>query len=214
MTRIDLSVLELLCSRICHDLAGTASAINAGAELLAEGDDAQTLELLARSGRAMAARLRMFRLAFGRGGKTSPFDDHRRALEAVLTRGGKVALSWHISGAVPDPGLSRLMAILLILIGDALPLGGDITVEVDTQRRYCAIAASGSRIALDAASEAVLSGRDGETLDSRSVLAAVARAMSERLGVCLELTRSGEKILRIAAIGGRCGLDLRTDAAY
>lgn len=67
----DLVLVAQLCSKLCHDLAGTIGAIANGAELLADEDDAdireQALGLLAQSAEQAARRLKFYRIAFGAG---------------------------------------------------------------------------------------------------------------------------------------------------
>ncbi len=68
---IDIRVLELLCSRICHDLISPVTAINNGMELL-DDDPGDMLEdirdLLMNSASEGAGKLQYFRLAYGLGG--------------------------------------------------------------------------------------------------------------------------------------------------
>ena len=63
---IDIRVLELLCSRICHDLIRPVTAINNGMELL-EDDPGDMLDdirdLLMNSASEGAGKLQYFRLA-------------------------------------------------------------------------------------------------------------------------------------------------------
>ena len=63
---LELTLIELISSRICHDLVGPVGAVNAGAELMGEdgvGDD-EALALMRKSGLEAARRLQLFRLAF------------------------------------------------------------------------------------------------------------------------------------------------------
>jgi histidine phosphotransferase ChpT len=68
---IDLRVLELLCSRICHDLISLVTAINNGMELLDDdpGDMLNhTRDLLMNRAPEGSGKLKYFRLAYGLGG--------------------------------------------------------------------------------------------------------------------------------------------------
>src|SRR3546814_20842043 len=70
-TQIDLRILELVCSRLCHDLVGPVGAVNNGIELLEEFDPSMAddvLPLLRNSARQAWRRLDCFRLAFGAAG--------------------------------------------------------------------------------------------------------------------------------------------------
>ena len=68
------SVIELLASRICHDLVSPVGAINNGVEFMEEtGDDAEqraeALNLIAHSASQASAKLMAFRIAYGSGGR-------------------------------------------------------------------------------------------------------------------------------------------------
>lgn len=55
---LELTLIELISSRICHDLVGPVGAVNAGAELMGEdgvGDD-EALALMRKSGLEAARR--------------------------------------------------------------------------------------------------------------------------------------------------------------
>ncbi|HJN25085.1 MAG TPA: hypothetical protein QGG18_05240, partial [Rhodospirillales bacterium] len=65
---VDIKVVKLLSSRLCHDLAGPAGAVHNGMELVDEmgvdeGGDA--LKMVFTSVEQLSARLGFFRMAFG-----------------------------------------------------------------------------------------------------------------------------------------------------
>ena len=65
--KIDIKVAQLLCSRLCHDLVGVSSAINAGLDLLS-GDpetEGNFFDLVNDSAIQVSNRLSFFRVAFG-----------------------------------------------------------------------------------------------------------------------------------------------------
>ena len=67
-----LDLVALICSRLCHDLAGSIGAVNNGVELLAEETDPgmreEAIGLIAQSANDAARRLAFFRLALGASG--------------------------------------------------------------------------------------------------------------------------------------------------
>lgn len=70
--QLDLRVMDLLASKIYHDLISPVSAINNGVELIEDDigqsvmDDA--LKLIADSAAQSSRRLKLFRIAYGRAG--------------------------------------------------------------------------------------------------------------------------------------------------
>ena len=70
---ISARVVELLCSRLCHDLISPVGAVKSGLELLAEFDDdpgGETMALINNSAESASRKLRFFRVAFGVAGTT------------------------------------------------------------------------------------------------------------------------------------------------
>ena len=72
-TQVELSILELVCSRLCHDMVGPVGAAANGIELLRElgngqGDD--IIDMTDASARTAWRRLEFFRVAFGYGRRT------------------------------------------------------------------------------------------------------------------------------------------------
>lgn len=132
---LDVRVLELLVSRLCHDMVSPIGAVNNGIELMEEmgeemGD--QATELIAHSGRQAAARLQCFRLAYGAAGTQAALDlEELRAVAAGWLAGGKVTIDWRLAPAdapSPRPGLGKLLLNAVILAGETLSYGGTITV--------------------------------------------------------------------------------------
>lgn len=126
----DLVLVAQLCSKLCHDLAGTIGAIANGAELLADEDDAdireQALGLLAQSAEQAARRLKFYRIAFGAGGSLGDridLGDYKDAVEGQFG-GGRVKLDWSsITGPLAKPS-AKLLANLLLVAVSGMPRGG------------------------------------------------------------------------------------------
>src|SRR5580704_12281150 len=96
--QVDIRVLELLSSKICHDLVSPVSAINNGVELIEDIGGSvvdEAMKLIGDSAGQASRRLRLFRVAYGRAGSDEnlPTKDVRQvAVQYVL--GGKVNLTW------------------------------------------------------------------------------------------------------------------------
>jgi histidine phosphotransferase ChpT len=128
---------ELLCARLCHDLAGAVGAVSAGAELLAEEGPAspmaaEAVSLLADSAASMTARLKFLRLALGSSSASAPSEARPLAL-AYLEKGypqGDWRLDWPADqGAPASPDQAKLLLNLICLAQDCLPRGGVISVR-------------------------------------------------------------------------------------
>lgn len=137
---------QLLCSRLCHDLIGPASAINTGEELLAEVDDSVAQEahhLIAGSARQLAARLSYYRLVFGSGGTGTGRDlvtvSEACAAASELFADSRVVLDWYGAqeeserSALLTLDVARVLLCMVMIGGEALPRGGLLKVRVSTE---------------------------------------------------------------------------------
>ncbi len=153
--QIDLRVLELLSSKVCHDLVSPVSAINNGVELIEDIggsviDDA--IQLIAASGANAARRLRLFRIAYGRAGSEENISvkDVRNVIEQYLSV-GKVSITW--DDAAMDEAFTGHRGALKTLINtvalaeEMLPYGGTLTLRPleadDSLRAGCILELSG-----------------------------------------------------------------------
>ena len=105
--RFDLLLAQLVCSRLCHDLAGLTGAIANGADLVAEsssGTDAEALALIGQSARQANARIAFFRVAFGANAPAQTLADVVALSEGMLA-GGQVRL------APPSGAAARFMSM-------------------------------------------------------------------------------------------------------
>jgi histidine phosphotransferase ChpT len=188
---VDLSVLELLCSKLCHDLVGPVGAVNNGMELL-EDEDAQDMAreavaLAGRSAQQAATVLQFYRLAYGAaGGRSVEFSDARKHADALLAH-SKIDVDW--PALLPDGGLplgvTKLLLNMLALAEEALARGGRIEVvmreaedalEVETSAR-------GTEARLrEETLQALAPDFDVDELTPRSVQAYFTALVARRLG--------------------------------
>jgi len=153
-TQLDPFV-ELICSKICHDLINPLGAINNGMEFLAEGGAdslKDAISLIESSSRQATARLGLYRLAFGAwGGAESgnSFGIVRKTINEYFEH-GKLTLTWN--DPIPDefdlcdktPG--KLLVNMLLLAVDCAPRGGRIAIDFTPKR--IAVDVSGDRCAI------------------------------------------------------------------
>lgn len=134
---LETGLAEMLCSRLCHDLVSPIGAIANGAELLEEDGPAggldpdmggEALRLIADSATQAAARLRLFRLAYGAAGNvTALAESELRAVLAGWFHGGRVRVDWPAGLGLPErPGLPKLLLNAALLAEECLPLGGAV----------------------------------------------------------------------------------------
>ncbi len=132
------AVLEMLASRICHDIISPVGAINNGIELMQElGPDGvdDGLELIAYSANQSTAKLAAFRLAYGAGGNDPHIkpEDVQKIFGELIRAEGKISQTWDPYGNLgPDPlplGYCKMLMCSLMLAMECLPKGGYISVR-------------------------------------------------------------------------------------
>ncbi len=140
--KIDATVLELMASRICHDLISPVGAVNNGVEFLQEdmdsGDTADAISLIAMSAQSAGARLQAFRLAYGAGGRDGGIkpSDVYKIFESLSVVEGKIKQNWNadttFAGVSLPEGFCKLLIGTLMMVQEALPKGGIIRVTYDS----------------------------------------------------------------------------------
>jgi histidine phosphotransferase ChpT len=140
--QIDMRVMELLASKVCHDLVSPVSAINNGVELIEDIGGSvvdEAMKLIGNSGVTAARRLRLFRMAYGRAGTDDSIGikEVRQVAEQYLS-GGKATLIWPEGQPVADiaaqRGFLKTILNLIILAEETLAYGGIITMrEIGTE---------------------------------------------------------------------------------
>lgn len=129
--------LDLLLSRLFHDLIGPVSAARNGLELVSEfgADDvgAEAMDLVSGSVDQVASRLTFFRMAFGGAGSGGGigFLDARQILADYLTH-RKLEPRISVADGVEKPkaGVVKVMLGLAVVAAESLPRGGAVEVAI------------------------------------------------------------------------------------
>lgn len=190
-----LTLAELLCARVCHDLSGPVGAASAGAELFEDfGDhmDGETIALVATSAAGAAARLKFFRAALGPAAShPQPATTLRELIEGYLgtlvsaASPGGIVLDWRIGAPSLGGDTTRLLLNFVLLAKDSLPRGGCITVEA-VDGIPSVIALGEPVCATDEARIVLADG--GEPTGPRGAQAYFTRLLAEGMGGGVELS--------------------------
>lgn len=183
--------LDLLLSRLFHDLIGPVSAARNGLELVTEfgSDDvgAEAMDLVSASVDQVAARLTFFRMAFGGAGSGAGlgYQDARPVLAEYLTH-RKLEPRISIADGLENPkaGVIKVMLGLAAVAAESLPRGGVVSVAVSTGE--IRIAAEGTDAALSTKSLQALSGELAPD-DEVTVLPATVGMSATRFEVTYEV---------------------------
>lgn len=192
---LDLAALELVCSRLCHDLISPVAAIGNGVELIEEMGPEMTdeaLELIGQSAAQARRRLAMFRLAYGMAGRDGSGAD-APAVAVDYFNGSRVTLDWDAAGLKPLEASLRGFTKLVLngaMIGEeCLPLGG--TLRVFAQDGQLAFAGQGRRVQIEPLMLEALAGEmTVEEVEPRQVQAYLTGQLLARYSCRLEVTDS------------------------
>jgi histidine phosphotransferase ChpT len=198
----DLAATQLLMSHLCHELVSPIGAVGNGIEMLDDfGTDElapEAVALIRESGKAAAAKLRFYRLAYGRAGQASDLGLAQCASAAteLLAGDARVSLGWPGFGELRlAPGGPQLLLNLVVLGVTALPRGGRVEVAIEGPPGRCAgrLTASGPGAKL---AEAVQAAARGEALplDHSNIHAWYCWRLAAALGTAIGLTLAADQV--------------------
>ncbi len=209
----ELAATQLLMSHLCHELVSPVGAINNGIEMLEDfGGNAlepEAVGLIAESGKAAAAKLRFYRLAYGRAGQAADLGLRQCAMASAELFGTdpRVALDWQAADEVRlVSGGSQLMLNLVVLAAGGLPRGGRLVVTVDApgdtrgSRAAVRLAAAGVGAKLAAGVLAVIEGRD-HPLDHANIHAWYCARLAAILGTAVRVALGPDEVRLDVEIG-------------
>jgi histidine phosphotransferase ChpT len=184
-------VLELVASRICHDLVSPVGAVNNGVELMQElGEDAgdEAVKLISDSAQQASIRLKAFRLSYGAAGtdKNIGFKEIREAFTDLL-KAGRVQAEFEpdigIKFSMPPRGFFKCMLNLLVLAEECNHGEGKISVSVLEGSKGIKVLVTGKNPGFREGAEAALKGETSpENLDPRSVHAYITGRFAAYFG--------------------------------
>ena len=207
----NLRVMELLCSKICHDLISPVSAINHGLEFLdpTEIDLFQSsLKLVHTSARQAVERLSFFRLILGTGGDSDHFS-WNQIYAALQSHLDDRRISLEISAESMNAGIelprntAKALMFGVLVMADCLPRGGVIQLSSSNWITLgeTRIISQGDRCRLRQDVESGLDIRIKQAdLTVRNVIAHMAVMFFDHEGKTLELKQISETEIELIAI--------------
>ncbi len=123
---------SLVCSRICHDLAGAMGAVTNSFELMQltgqVSPESEEFSLIDSSLTLMINRLQLFRLAFGPVAteQSININDLTQAVKAQFSQ--RVTLSMPGSGSITR-ATAKYLALGMMCLNRNLPNGGEVTLS-------------------------------------------------------------------------------------
>lgn len=196
------SVIELLASRICHDLVSPVGAINNGVEFLEECGDVgeefkEGLNLISHSASQASAKLMAFRIAYGAGGRDPNVkpEDVQKAFSELIRGDGKISQTWDPYGNLgPSPlpyGFCKMLMCGMMLAQETLIKGGYISVR--PQDGNTIVIAEGDTVLLrDHVEDAMAQTIETEDLDPRLVHPYAISVIAEHYGYTISIKEKSD----------------------
>ena len=193
------SVIELLASRICHDLVSPVGAINNGVEFMEEmGDDEEqrkeALGLIQHSASQASAKLMAFRIAYGAGGRDANIkpEDVQKAFSQLISADDKISQTWDPYGNLgPKPlpyAFCKMLMAGMMLAMECLTKGGYVSVRPGEGEQTLIIAESDAGVLLrDNVEAALRQDIQTEDLDPRLVHPYAISVVAEHYGYNLRV---------------------------
>ncbi len=132
------TLIELISSKICHDIISPVGAIANGVEVMEEiGTDDDVTSLISFSTKQASAKLKLLRMAYGMGGadENIKIEEIYEAFNNFISGDNRITQSWDSFSLsidfVPAKGFPKLLLCCLIMASESLPKGGDISVKSD-----------------------------------------------------------------------------------
>jgi len=200
LTNKDLAaVMELLASRICHDLISPVGAIHNGIEFMEEmGADAMedAMGLIKHSASQSTAKLAAFRMAYGAGGHDPNMkpEDVQKCFGGLIASDKKISQMWdpygHLGPEAPLPsGYCKMLMCSLMMAQETLHKGGDIMVKPGDGAQTIIIAMGEGVTVRDQVENALKGDINTDDLDPRLVHPFSIGVLAKGYGYNLSITK-------------------------
>lgn len=202
---VDIRVVGLLCSHLCHELVNPLGAVNNGIELLMDvGDDMrdEALGLIESSAQRTTRRVQFYRMAYGVAGMSALEDlSAVRELTDGLLSEGRMSLEWPEADRNPAlrEGWGRMLLNMAAAAAETVPRGGSLTVSVDdaVNPASLSVTAHGDRARIEDSTRPVYAGDVAfESLTARNVHGYFTARLAESLGSTLLVSEPGDGVVR------------------
>lgn len=206
------ALMELLASRICHDLISPVGAINNGVEFIEDTTDPAMMKdaigLIAHSAQQASSKLMAFRLAYGAGGRDGNIkpEDIQKAFGNLVRGDGKVRQSWDpfspLGIDVKSKGFCKILMACMMLATECLPKGGTVFVDPGPEKNTMLIRAEGQdAVVREQVEEALGHALAVDDLDPRLVHPYAISLIAESYGFSIKIKEKEQNKVTILVTG-------------
>lgn len=126
----EIKLAELLCTRLCHELAGITGALQGSIEMLQEGDNSEeNISLLNDAAQEIFHRLKLYRALFGKESEDGLSLAETR--EMIEKSGKNIRFIWPKDSWLgwQDQEKGRISSLCLVVAANILSQGGEIVLS-------------------------------------------------------------------------------------
>ena len=168
---------------------------------MAEGADFASMDLLEFSSGETLSRLLFFRLAFGAAGGLgvkTPVSEAQSVTEKFF-ESRKVGLNWpgDAPADLPQPVL-KLLLNLILLVAEALPKGGELTIEIAPEAQKVTGTGVGAHFAPERRQALARTIAESQ-VDARVIQAFYAGELARGAGISVDIQGDGADVISLGA---------------
>ena len=206
-TNIDMDLLEMLASKVCHDLISPIGAVNNGIEFLEDmGPDAgkEVTDLIAFSAGQASAKLKAYRMAYGAGGADDSIkpEEVHEAIQDIVGSEDKIRQDWDAYGDLGfgderPKAFCKLLICGLLQAMDCLPKGGTLQVKAGSAGQTIIIAQGEDAAIRERSGEALSLEMPKDTLEPKYVHSYMSGLIAQSYGYSFSMAASGDNSVEI-----------------
>jgi histidine phosphotransferase ChpT len=198
---VDMRILELLTSRLCHEMSGPIAAVNNGIELIADEEadfQSDALALVGDSARRASVQLQFYRFAYGFSCGRAMAGAAPQELAALFFNAGRIACDYGESVRLMPLDFQKLACNLLLVGAEALSRGGSLTLTNGPQGVDLQVVGETVFLSPEVSAALVLA-TPVAALTSRTVQAYFTGLLAETLG-CRVVHAAEPRRVRLTAV--------------
>lgn len=188
MPEITTRLVELISSKVCHDLISPVGAISNGVEILEEmGADDDVTALISFSATQANAKLKTLRMAYGLGGsdESIKIEDIHKTFDDFISGDNRVSQNWSPSMTLSfetRKGFPKLLMCALMLVGESLPKGGKVEVKPHDENTIVIIGRGENATFRQGYVDALAQSTDVENLDPKLIHPYITGLFAQQYG--------------------------------
>jgi histidine phosphotransferase ChpT len=197
-----MELAALLTSKVCHDLISPIGAVNNGLEVLEDENSADmrdfAMDLIQKSAEQASSKLKFCRMAYGAGsaaGSEINLDD-AGAVARGFFQTDKMALNWMAPNINIPKDQAKLLLNLAVIASSAIPRGGEIEVQIESDPMAFTLKATGMNARVPAGALETIGGKvPDDGIDAHSIQNYYTGLVAGRAGMTIDIREDGESIL-------------------